>query len=379
MFFYQSPEVVSKHHPFKQTRMITESNKNFQPDYTNILKVLYNQRPDYLPLYEHHIDASFISKYIGEKVDIVSNNPLELEDYFQKTIAFWKNNGYDAFDYEAAICDIFPGHGAILGGKPGPIQTRDDFEKYPFNEIPRIFWNTYTPRLEAIRKVMPVGMKAYGGCGYGIFESAQDLVGYEQLCLMQYLDPDLFADLFRKIGDLYTELWIGMVKKYSDIFVFYRMGDDLGHKTATMLEPDTIRNFILPQHKRIVDIVHKADKKFLLHCCGNIFEIMPDILATGIDAKHSNEDQISPFDCWIKKYGEQIGLFGGFDMNYLIMNPYEDVYKKVLEEGMHFRTTARGYGLGSGNSIPDYMSIAGFRAMVDAVFEIRKNEKNKNR
>ncbi len=38
---------------------------HFQPDYTNILKVLYNQRPDYLPLYEHHIDAPFISKCLG--------------------------------------------------------------------------------------------------------------------------------------------------------------------------------------------------------------------------------------------------------------------------------------------------------------------------
>ena len=46
---------------------------------------------------------------------------------------------------------------------------------------------------------MPVGMKAYGGCGYGIFESAQDLVGYESLCVMQYLDPELFSDLFNKI------------------------------------------------------------------------------------------------------------------------------------------------------------------------------------
>jgi len=31
--------------------------ENFCPDYTNILKELYNQRPDYLPLYECHIDA----------------------------------------------------------------------------------------------------------------------------------------------------------------------------------------------------------------------------------------------------------------------------------------------------------------------------------
>lgn len=29
----------------------------FEPDYRNILKVLYNQKPDYLPLYEHNIDA----------------------------------------------------------------------------------------------------------------------------------------------------------------------------------------------------------------------------------------------------------------------------------------------------------------------------------
>ncbi|WP_304518314.1 uroporphyrinogen decarboxylase family protein, partial [Candidatus Symbiothrix dinenymphae] len=201
----------------------------------------------------------FISKCIGEKLEIVSNTPAELEDYFRKTIHFWTDNGYDAFAYEAAICEIIPGHGAILGGMLGPIQTREDFEKYPFDDIPRIFWETYTPRLEAIRKVLPAGMKAYGGCGYGIFESAQDLVGYEPLCIMQYLDPDLFTDLFNKIGDIFVVLWEKMVKEYGDIFAFHRMGDDLGYKTATMLEPDTIRRFILPQHKRVIDVVHRAN------------------------------------------------------------------------------------------------------------------------
>ena len=51
-------------------------------------------------------------------------------------------------------------------------------------------------------------MKAFGGCGYGIFEASQDLVGYEPLCMMQCIDPDLFADLFLKIGDLWCELWM---------------------------------------------------------------------------------------------------------------------------------------------------------------------------
>ena len=72
-----------------------------------------------------------------------------------------------------------------------------------------------------------------------------------------------------------------------------------------MLEPDTIRQYILPQHKRVIDVVHSAGKKFLLHSCGNIFEIMPDILANGIDAKHSNEDQICPYQVWIEKYADK--------------------------------------------------------------------------
>ena len=76
-----------------------------------------------------------------------------------------------------------------MGGKIGPIQTRSDFERYPFDEIPHLFWEANKPKLDAIRKVLPTGMKAYGGCGYGIFESAQDLVGYENLCIMQYILP----------------------------------------------------------------------------------------------------------------------------------------------------------------------------------------------
>ncbi|MDP2338519.1 MAG: hypothetical protein Q8N05_19130 [Bacteroidota bacterium] len=38
-----------------------------------------------------------------------------------------------------------------------------------------------------------------------------------------------------------------------------------------------------------------------------------NILNLGIDAKHSNKDQIAPFSVWIEKYTNRIGLFGGFD------------------------------------------------------------------
>ena len=138
-------------------------NNEFRPDYTNILKVLYNKRPDYLPLYEHHIDAPFISKILGEEISSAGLKGKELEDYYRKVTGFWKAMTYDAFDYEAAICDILPGHGAIFGGRPGPIQTRSDFEKYPWNEVITIFRETYTPHFEAIRKTIGWYRKFYSG------------------------------------------------------------------------------------------------------------------------------------------------------------------------------------------------------------------------
>lgn len=346
---------------------------DFQPDYNNLLDVLYNRKSKRLPLYEHNIDLPFIEKYLGDKIPF-GNTPADLEEHYRRVIGFWKQNEYDAFSYEALVCEVFPGHGAIKGGMKGPIQNREDFEKFPFDDIPRIFWKTYTPHLEAIRKAMPAGMKAYGGCGYGIFEASEDLVGYEYLSVMQYLDPELFSDLFKRIGDLYVTLWSEMIKRYNDIFVFYRMGDDLGFKSSTLLEPETIKTHIIPQYKRVIDLVHGAGKKFLLHSCGNIFNIMDEIIGAGIDAKHSNEDQIAPFEKWIELYNDRIGLLGGIDLNLLMLKKYDDIFSEVVEDGSRFRSIAKGYGLGSGNSIPDYIPVEGFQAMVDAVKEIRRRE-----
>lgn len=346
----------------------------FNPDYTNLLQTVSNFRPSRLPVYEHHIDAPFISKVLGEKLDPSGIKPRELKEYYRKVIGFWKDMTYDGFDFEAAICDILPGHGAIMGGMLGPVQTREDFNKYPWKDVIRIFKETYTPHFEAIREALPAGMKAFGGCGYGIFEASRDLVGYEPLCIIQCMDPDLFRDLFIKIGDLWVDLWSWVINDYSDIYVFFRMGDDLGHKTSTLLDPDIIRQHILPQYKRIIDLIHSSGKKFLLHSCGNIFPLMEDIIALGIDAKHSNEDQIAPFTEWIEKYSSRIGLFGGFDLNLLILNDPDTVYRTVLEQGSLFRQKAGGYGLGSGNSIPDYVPVDGFMAMIEAVKEIRRRE-----
>ena len=152
------------------------------------------------------------------------------------------------------------------------------------------------------------------------------------------------------------------------------MGDDLGFKTSTLLSPDTLRQHVFPQYKRIIDLAHQDGKRFLLHSCGNIFSVMDSIIETGIDAKHSNEDEIAPFEKWIEKYNDQIGLFGGIDVNTLCLDDYDTVYQKVLKDGLRYRSMSKGFGLGSGNSIAEYIPVEGYMAMIDAVKEIRRQE-----
>ena len=149
-----------------------------------------------------------------------------------------------------------------------------------------------------------------------------------------------------------------------------RFGDDLGFKSNTLLSSDDIINHIIPQYKRIIDEVHRYNKPFLLHSCGCIFNVMDELIAAGIDAKHSNEDQIAPFPVWVKKYGDRIGNFGGIDtdavcrLNRQEMKEYiTDVVAKSKGHG--------GFAFGSGNSIPGYVPVDNYLTMNEIIRELR--------
>ncbi len=348
---------------------------SFQPDYRHIVAAATNQRPARLPIYEHIIDPVFMEKLLDRRfADLAEGNESDLMQYFRQYCDFFKEMTYDAVSFEVCITAVLPGGGALLGERAGPIQSRADFESYPWDEVPKIFWDYSERRFQMLRRCLPDGMKAIGGIGNGVFEVSEDLVGFEQLCYMQVDDPELFADLYRKIGDLILELWATFLDRHGQDFAVCRIGDDMGFKTSTLLAPKTLIEHVVPQYRRVIGLIHNAGLPFLQHCCGNVFDIMDDLIAAGIDAKHSNEDAIAPFDEWIARYGGQIGLFGGIDVDVLCREQPEAVFEKVVDMGGRFRGSAAGFALGSGNSIPDYVPVEGYLAMIRAAKEIRRRE-----
>ncbi|HBE76302.1 MAG TPA: hypothetical protein DDW65_00745, partial [Firmicutes bacterium] len=342
--------------------------REFTPDYTNVVKAAKNITPPRIPLYEHHISEAVMEEILGVPfAHLLNEGENGKREYFRNFSRFFKEMGYDTVSMERGIAGIMPGSGALTAHKPGVIKTRADFEQYPWDEVPDLFFTSYADDFRILGEEMPAGMKAIGGPGYGIFESVQDIVSYTELCYISADDPELYADLFKTVGDVFVKIWSEFLRRYADTYCVCRFGDDLGFKSATLIPPAAIRKHIIPQHKRVIDLVHSYGKPFLLHSCGKIFDIMDDMInVAGIDAKHSNEDQIAPFSEWVDRYGDRIGNFGGIDTDHLCSKSPQEI-KKIVKDVYEYSKTKGGFAIGSGNSIPNYVPAEGYLAMVEAV------------
>jgi uroporphyrinogen decarboxylase len=358
--------------------MADDQRVDFSPDFRHILSAAHNQRPARLPIYEHNIAVSKMEEITGRKFAALHDGGhRDKVEYFTRYCAFFRDAGYDTVTFEACVTEVVQRGECLSGHVPGIIRDRADFNAFDFPAVEREYWKVFYDDFRALRETMPAGMKGIGGIGNGVFEIVQDFTGYTALCMLRVDDPPLYADLFRAVGDLMLAIWRRFLSEFGDLFAVCRFGDDLGFKSSTLLIPEDIRALVIPQYRRIVDIVHAAGKPFLLHCCGDIFNVMDDIIAEAcIDAKHSNEDQIAPFPVWVERYGNRIGLFGGVDMNALCTLPEAEIKRYTLD--VIARSAAQaGLAVGSGNSIPDYVPAAGYMGMVNAVREYRGDFKQK--
>lgn len=342
-----------------------------KPDYNRFLQVMNNRRPECLVLYEHGMAVNVLSQVSGQPLEKMIEQKA-WRDFFHAYSEFLAANGYDTLSWECGVCGMIPDN-ALYGGKQGPIQSRRDFELFPWSELEVQYWNNSRPIFESLQDSMVPGMKAVGGVGNGIFEISEALVGLEYLPFIEIDDPELYADLYRKIGDLMVSLWTRFLATYGNAYCASRMGDDLGFRTSLLTMPSTVREHIIPQYKRIISLCKSYDKPFILHSCGCIFEVMDDLIAAGIDAKHSNEDAIAPFEKWQEMYGEKIALLGGIDMNIICVSSPSEIKARVSKMAKESRNYSYGYALGTGNSIASYIPPENYSAMLEAANEVRNS------
>jgi uroporphyrinogen decarboxylase len=340
-------------------------------DYTRFVRAAKNSVSEWISFYDHIVAPNVIEAITGAQfAGLLDGDEADRNEYFKNYNSFFAMTGYDAIPFECIIAGILPGNRALYGHEPGSIHCMEDFKKYPWEEVPARFKRKYYPLFRAFATNLPPGMKGVGGPGNGVFECVQDIVGYQNLCLIKYDDEELYRALFEKMGIVIETIWNDFLAEFSDTYCVMRFGDDLGYKTSTLLSPEDIRANILPVYKKVIHKVHSTGKPFLLHSCGKIFPVMDDLIALGIDAKHSNEDAIAPFSHWVDVYGKRIALFSGIDTDNLVRLDEKQI-AELAKEVCAYAGEKCGFALGSGNSITEYVPPAHYMAMNRALREFR--------
>ena len=175
--------------------------------------------------------------------------------------------------------------------------------------------------------------------------------------------------LVKEVVDRVGRLILAAFERFcamTGIFALW-LGDDMGFKTATLISPEHLRQYVLPWHRRYAELAHATGRFFLLHSCGHVEAVMPDLIEdVRIDGKHSFEDAIVPVEEFKKRWGDRVAVLGGVDVDLLSRAPQESIRRRTGEI-LDRCAPGGGYACGSGNSVTNYVPARNFLTMVEAV------------
>lgn len=337
--------------------------RKYAADFHQLEKVLCRQKPDRPVLFEYFVNGELISYVNGESFSAIDN----AEDQIKSIIRFFHRAGYDyatiparyfgAFSFETAIHDK---KASVSLNEGSVIQDRKSFDLYHWPNPEQGNFDL----LQRSASGLMDGMKFIVAGPGGLLENVINLVGFERLCFMIYEDEDLIKAIFDEVGSRLLRFY-EITSSLAPVGALI-VNDDWGFKTQTMLSPETLRQLVFPWHKRIVEAIHRNGKYAILHSCGNLADVMDDVIDDmKYDAKHSFEDLILPVEKAWESYHERIAILGGIDMDFLVRNNPEAIKSRSVK--MLELTGCMGYALGSGNSIPAYVPIENYLAMIEAV------------
>jgi len=347
-----------------------------EPDGKRFIDLLMGRvRGAQTPLVEYLVDEAvmrpIVTELLGREWVQAGADRTSQSAYLDNFIAFWHRMGYDFVRFERGLgfdVNRLLAHDTALGSTSqrawadehqGSIQTWEDFERYPWPNVDEADFYAF----EYINDHLPEGMGLMTCHAGGIFENLSQIMSLEGLCLALYDQPDLVAAVAEQVGERMVAFYRHLLDLDRLIAIF--QGDDMGFRTGTLISPDALRQYTLPWQKRFAEMAHARGLPYFLHSCGNLDTIYEDLISdVGIDAKHSFEDAILPAEEFYARYGERIAVLGGIDVDILAAGTPEQVRNRartLIEAcGLGGR-----YAIGSGNSIPSYIPVENYLAMVD--------------
>jgi uroporphyrinogen decarboxylase len=144
--------------------------------------------------------------------------------------------------------------------------------------------------------------------GFSLFERAWTLAGMENLLMAMVTDKGFVNSLLDRILDFNLKIIENACSFNIDAMMF---GDDWGQQTGLIMGPRVWREFIKPRIKKMYGLVKSKGKFVVIHSCGKVDEVFPDLIECGLDVFNPFQPEVIDVFGIKKKYGADLSFYGG--------------------------------------------------------------------
>jgi uroporphyrinogen decarboxylase len=196
-----------------------------------------------------------------------------------------------------------------------------------------------------------------------LWEKSYMLVGMENMMCYFYSEPNAVRELLHHIMDFQ----LGIARHYLAAGVeIVSPGDDLGTQIGLLLSPSIIREFLVPEYRRLFDLYHEGGVLINFHSCGHITPLLDTFMDLHIDIL--NPLQASANDLLMARGTTQgkMALMGGIESDLLMHGPVRAIRERVAERIRQLGESG-GYFCAPDQSLP--WPPEHYRAMQEAIHE----------
>ena len=193
------------------------------------------------------------------------------------------------------------------------------------------------------------------------------LRGFNNMLMDPYINNAEFIYLRDRIVD-FSLAQIESWAKYNADAVYF--SDDWGSQRSLLMNPDDWRIFYKPAYEKLFRKVRDNGMKVFMHLCGNVTEIIPDLIEIGLDVLNPVQPQAMDIKELSDRFSGKLCFYGGIDVQgTMIHGTPEGVRKEINNLVDLFGRFNGGYICSTSHSIMPETPLDNIIAMFEAIKE----------
>ena len=150
----------------------------------------------------------------------------------------------------------------------------------------------------------------------GIFELALWMRGFENFFMDMAGEPAFAEALLDIITENKMKYWKRALEAVGENVLIVSEADDLSPQGAPLISPRMYRQFIMPRHKRLFDMIRReaGNRVYIFyHSCGAIREMIPILIDEGVEILNPVQVSAAGMDSRDLKrdFGDKVTFWGG--------------------------------------------------------------------